>query len=202
MEPVKVIILNGSPNEKGNTWQLLDRLSGELTKMGVAVELVQVPAVLTASNCYYCTACTTPCQGICYAGTPLEDLYQRMAQADGLVLASPVYFGTVSAQLKAFFDMTRKLRTDKGLLNTVSAAVSVGAARFGGQETTLRALHDIMFVEGMLIIGDGHVEHDCGHHGVCASKPAEQDTAAANRITVLAKRLVEVCASTKGIRKR
>jgi len=71
--------------------------------------------------------------------------------------------------------------------------VTVGGARFGGQETTMKALHDIMLVHGMTIVGDGYVGDDCGHHGVCAQQPADKDEFAIKRAKILGRRLVDVC---------
>jgi len=45
----------------------------------------------------------------------LEEAYEILKKADAIVMGSPVYFGSVSAQLKAFFDKTRKLRSEKAL---------------------------------------------------------------------------------------
>ena len=143
-----------------------------------------------------------PCSGACYRGSELETAYRRLAAADALILGSPVYFGTVSAQLKAFWDKTRKLRSELALLNTVGAALAVGAARFGGQETTLKALFDMMLVQGMLIVGDGHRSGDAGHQGACAHQPAAEDQNAARRVSLLAQRVVEVARATSGLRQK
>ncbi|OPZ85481.1 MAG: hypothetical protein BWY74_03904 [Firmicutes bacterium ADurb.Bin419] len=66
----------------------------------------------------------------------------------------------------------------------------------------MKALYDIMMVHGMMIVGDGYIEDDCGHHGVSAQKPAENDDFAQKRASVLAKRLFEVCKETEPLRKR
>ena len=76
----------------------------------------------------------------------------------------------------------------------------MGSSRYGGQETTIKALHDIMLVHGMIIVGDGYFEKDCGHHGVCAQKPALADDNALNRAEILGKRMVEVCNATQSLR--
>jgi len=94
------------------------------------------------------------------------------------------------------------LRKEKAFLNVVGAAVSCGAGRFGGQETTLNAMFDMMFVQGMTIVSDGYIDDGCGHHGACAKKPAEDDDFALTRAKVLARRVAEVAEATKGLRKR
>ncbi len=78
--------------------------------------------------------------------------------------------------------------------------MTVGGSKYGGQETTMRAIHDVMFIHGMTIIGDGQVGWDAGHHGVCAQRPANEDGFALGRADILARRMVEVCTATKSLR--
>lgn len=124
-----------------------------------------------------------------YSG--LADAYDLLRDADALVVGSPVYFGTISGQLKAFWDKSRNLRGEKALVNKPGAALACGAGRFGGQETTVRAIQDILLVHGMRIIGDGSMESGPGHQGVCAQRPAETDTFALERARVLGEGLCE-----------
>ncbi len=93
--------------------------------------------------------------------------------------------------MKAFWDKSRCIRTEKSLIGKVGGAVSVGASRYGGQETTVRTLHDIMLIHGMSLIGDGSSDFDAGHQGVCAQKPAQQDQDAIMRAKVMGRRIVE-----------
>ena len=58
----------------------------------------------------------------------------------------------------------------------------------------------VMLVNGMIIVGDGYIDDDCGHHGVCAMRPARDDENAVKRAVISAKRMVEVCRATEGIR--
>ena len=117
----------------------------------------------------------------------MREACDTLEDAAALVLGSPVYFGTVSAQLKALWDKTRAIRTRRSLVGKPAAAVSVGAARFGGQETTLKALHDMLLIQGMSIVGEGTDDADAGHQGVCAQKPAAEDSYALERARILGK---------------
>ena len=202
-EVIKLLIigLNGSPNKNGNTKFLLNTVLEKLKEMGAETVILEVPELLKSAKHSFCVCCSNPCSGICYKDTSLEAAYELMSRADGLLFGSPSYFGTMTAQMKAFFDKTRKIRGEKAFYNKVAAGVTVGASKYGGQETTMKALYDIMMVHGMMIVGDGYVEDDCGHHGVCAHKPAENDEFAQKRASVLAKRLFEVCNATSSIRK-
>ena len=197
---MRVIGLNGSPREKGSTAYLLDRALKTARQEGAEAELIHLQPLLQEQKYPFCRACSSPCSGACYRGSSLEQVFQDMARADALIIGSPVYFGTVSAQLKGFWDKSRKLRAAQALLNTVGAAMTAGGARFGGQETALRALHDLMLVQGMILVGDGHDTADAGHQGCCAQSPASDDENAIMRAEILARRVVEVARVTSVLR--
>jgi multimeric flavodoxin WrbA len=195
-----ILGLNGSPNKSGNTQFLLNAVLETASSHGAQTKILQIDTFLKSAKHPFCTACSSPCSGICFKGTKLEEAFELLKTADGVVFGSPTYFGTISAQLKAFFDKTRLLRNEKGLYNVVGAGVTVGSSKYGGQETTMKALHDIMLVHGMIIVGDGYFDKDCGHHGVSAQKPASGDDNAINRAEILGKRMVEVCKATISLR--
>ena len=193
-----IIGINGSPNTNGNTKVLLKEALEAVEGLGAETRIIDVAKLLQKSKQPFCNVCSNPCNGSCYKGTEIEEAFELIKKADGFVIGSPSYFGTVSAQLKAFFDKSRLLRGEKALYNKVGGAVTVGAARFGGQETTIKAIHDIMLVQGMLIVGDGYHEDDCGHHGACAQRFAQEDSNALNRARILGKRVFEVANKLKG----
>jgi len=195
-----ILAINGSPDPKGNTAHLLQKILGAIPPATARTKLLQAAEIIEASGPPFCHVCGNPCPATCYRDTPLETAFAQMTEADAIILGSPVYFGTMAAPLKALFDKSRKLRAEKALLNTVGAAVTVGAARFGGQETTLRALHDIMLVHGMILIGDGDASSDCGHHGVSAQRPAREDAFAQGRALSLARRVATVAQATQSLR--
>ena len=195
-----IVGINGSPNKEGNIGYLLNYILEKTKALGSEYEIINANEVLNSCGNPFCVVCSTPCNGNCYKGTDLERAYELITKADGILIGSPVYFGTLSAQLKAFFDKTRGYRGKKVWINKVGAGVTVGASKYGGQETTIRAIHDIMLVHGMMIVGDGQAFHDAGHHGVCAQKPANEDLYAIARANILARRMVEVCTATKVLR--
>jgi multimeric flavodoxin WrbA len=196
-----IIGLNGSLNKNGNTKFLLNKVLENAESLGANTKILDVSEFLNSARHSFCTACSNPCSSICYKDTKLEEAFELLRNADGILFGSPVYFGSISGQLKAFFDKTRKYRTEKAFYNKIAAGVTVGTSKYGGQETTMKALHDIMLVHGMIIVADGYVEDDCGHHGVCAHRPAQNDEFAINRAGILGKRMVEVCGATASLRK-
>lgn len=197
-----ILALNGSPNREGNTADMLGAALAAVSSAGARTALIHVAESVADARTPFCLYCSTPCRGWCYADTKLESAIQLMRQADGLLLGSPVHFGTVSAQLKSFWDKTRVLRSEKALLNVVGGALAVGASRFGGQETTVRALQDMMLCQGMTVVGDGSPDEDAGHQGACAQRPSGKDTEGLKRSIILARRVMEVAQSTSGLRRR
>ncbi len=191
----------GSPRRKGNTATLLDLSLEGAREEGMRTELLFVQELMEEQSFPFCKACSSPCSGRCYRGTSLEEAFRLMAQSDGIILASPVYFGTVSAQLKAFWDKTRRLREKKVLMNVVGGALSVGGSRFGGQETTLKALFDMMLIQGMLLAGEGHISTDAGHHGACGHQPVSEDENARLKAFSLGRRIGQVAGATYSLRK-
>jgi len=195
-----IAAINGSPNLDGNTALLLREALSVAGKLGAETRLINVAEVLTDLDQPFCDSCTYPCNAACAEGNKLGEAFTILRRADGLIIGSPVYYGTISGQLAAFWDKTNMLWQDKALLNVVGGAVTVALARFGGQETTLKAIHDLMLVQGMTIVGDGHRDFDCGHHGVCAQQPSGEDVNAIDRARIMARRIVEVAEATRSLR--
>lgn len=202
MSDLLVVVLNGSPHKAGNTAYLLNEAAKVCIDMGAKVEVLHCQTLLKTVKSPFCVACSSPCSGKCYADTELAEALDILAKADAIIAGSPVYFGTVAGQIKAFWDRTRLLRTNKNLINVVGAAIASGASRFGGQENTINALHDMFLVQGMLIIGDGYYEDDAGHFGCASQKPSAEDLPAINRAKILGKRIVEVAEATRKLRGR
>lgn len=195
-----IVGLNGSPQKEGNTSFLLKEVLKGAEELGAETQLLNIVEAIDELKVPFCNNCTNPCLGVCYRDRKIGEMLEIIKKADGLVIGSPVYFGSVSGQLKAFWDKTRHLRKDKFFLNTVGGAVTVGGSRFGGQETTIKAIHDMMLVQGMLIVGDGYVDDDAGHQGVCGQKPAKDDEIAIKRANIMGKRIAEVAKATQGLR--
>ncbi len=84
---------------------------------------------------------------------------------DGIIAGSPVYFGTMAAELKKFFDDSVVVR--KKMVNKVGAAFATGAHRTGGKETTLISILQAMLISGMIIVGDPL--ETGGHYGAAGS---------------------------------
>ncbi len=99
----KVIILSGSPRKRGNSDLLCDEFAKGAIEAGNKVEKIRVTEK-QVEGCRACYACKT--NGQCVIKDDMAEILQKMIDADVLVLASPVYFYSINAQLKAVIDRT------------------------------------------------------------------------------------------------
>ena len=118
----KVLILSGSPRKNGNSDILCNEFMKGAMEAGHNVEKICV-AEMRIGYCRGCYACKDT--GICAIQDNMAEVLQRMIDADVLVLASPVYFYSIDAQLKAVIDRTVARWTevkDKELYYIMAAA--------------------------------------------------------------------------------
>ena len=99
----KVLILSGSPRKGGNSDILCDEFARGAMEAGHEVEKIRV-AEKKIGYCRACYACRGT--GVCAIKDDMTEVLQKMIDADVLVLASPVYFYSIDAQMKAVIDRT------------------------------------------------------------------------------------------------
>lgn len=99
----KVLILSGSPRKGGNSELLCEAFGKGAASAGHEVEIIRV-AEKNIACCRACYACKK--DGVCVIKDDMAEVLQKMIDADVLVLASPVYFYSIDAQLKAVIDRT------------------------------------------------------------------------------------------------
>lgn len=129
----KILILSGSPRKGGNSDILCDEFMRGARESGNEVEKIRV-AEMNIGFCRACYACRE--NGVCAIKDDAAEILQKMIDADVLVLASPVYFYSIDAQLKALIDRTVARWTEiknKELYYIMTAADSEAEA----METTL-----------------------------------------------------------------
>ena len=129
---MKVIAFNGSPRKKGNTYQSLQVVMGELQKEGIETEVIQ----LGGKNIHGCIACYK-----CFKNKDKEcsikddevnEYIKKMIEADGIIIGSPVYFSNVTSEVKAFIDRAGLVaRANDSLLKRKVGAGVVAVRRAG-----------------------------------------------------------------------
>jgi multimeric flavodoxin WrbA len=106
-----VLIFKGSPREKGNSSLLADRAAEGARKAGAEVELFSLHR-LDIRPCDACDICQET--GVCVLKDDMQPLYTRMLESDAFLIASPVYWFTLSAQTKLFIDRWYALQGTSG----------------------------------------------------------------------------------------
>ena len=142
---MKVLMLNGSPKANGNTAAALAEMEKVFAQEGIEVEIVQVGSQ-AVRGCIACGSCYK--NGKCVFDDVVNELAPKFEAADGLVVASPVYYASPNATLVAALDrLFYSTRFDK----TMKVGASVAVARRGGCSSTFDMLNKYFTISGMPI---------------------------------------------------
>lgn len=103
---MKAIFVNGSPRKQWNTHMLLQEAMLGAADAGFDTELIHLAdyPVTGCKSCFACKRKGSDCGGVCAIRDELQPVYQRIMEADVLVIGSPVYFGGLSALTQAFLE--------------------------------------------------------------------------------------------------
>jgi multimeric flavodoxin WrbA len=183
-----VVGISGSPKKAGNTQFLLNEALALANERGFETEKVLCADI----EVEFCTDC-----GDCSKGKPcpkeddMDAVLAALQKADGIIVGSPVYFGSITAQLKAVFDRTIPLRRQGfKLKNKIGCAITVGGARNGGQEKALETVHAWMHIHGIIVVGDD------AHFGGIAVRPAAEDRIGRKTVVASANKLCDLLERT------
>lgn len=143
---MKVVAVNGSPKKAGNTAIALTAALEELKLNGIDTELLHIGSA-KISGCVACGACAKT--GECVFGdAQFKEWSNKLYEADGIILGSPVYYASISGTMKCFLD--RLFYQSRGKFrHKVGAAVAV--ARRSGEITTFDELNKYFLISEMLV---------------------------------------------------
>lgn len=151
---MKVIGISGSPRD-GATEFLLKKALNELEKEdSIETEIFSVRN-LSISACTHCDECVK--EGKCSIDDDMAIIYKSLKQADGIVMASPIHFGSISAQLKAVIDRCQALiMEDIDIFkNKVGISIVVGGDRAGGQELAIQQINTFYLLNKIIPLSGG-----------------------------------------------
>ena len=140
---MKVLILNGSPRVEGNTSIAVHEMVKVFEAEGVEVEVMQI-GNKAIRGCIACGSCSK--NGKCVFDDAVNEAAQKFEKADGLVVASPVYYASANATLIACLD---RLFYSTGFDKTMKVGASVAVARRGGCSATFDELNKYFTICGM-----------------------------------------------------
>ena len=177
---MKVLMLNGSPRANGNTATALREMEKTFLEEGVEVEIVHV-GHLPIRGCIGCRQCFK--QGKCVFDDLVNQVAPKLAEADGLVLGSPVYYASANATLMAF--VQRLFYSTFYVNKAMKVGASVCVARRGGLSATYDEMNKFFGISGMPIASGQYWN---SLHG-SAPGEAEQDTEGMQGMRTLARNM-------------
>jgi multimeric flavodoxin WrbA len=153
----QVLVILGSPRKKGNSATLADRISRGAKFAGAEVETVFLQD-LKISPCNGCDACQKPDRKGCAIKDDMQKIYPKLIKADAWLIASPVYWFTMSAQTKIFMDRCYALTAyaeSPFVGKRIAIAMSYGDVDpvKSGCVNALRAFQDAFRYTGSKIVG-------------------------------------------------
>ena len=154
---MKIIGINCSPRKGQTTQKSLEAcLKAVRNESGdIKTEIIEI-ADLDVRGCLGCDYCKKQLK--CKQEDDFNSLIPVLSDEEvaGIIIATPVYLGTMTSQCKAFLDRTVVLARNGSLLrNKVGGVLAVGGVRNGGQELTIQAVQAAMFCHDMICVGGG-----------------------------------------------
>ena len=176
---MKVLIVNGSPHREGNVSVAIGELKKAFAAEGVEVENVEL-GIKRVPGCLGCYICKK--LGKCVVEDIVNVTAEMFKAADGLVVASPVYYASPNGTLISFLDrLFFSTKFDKRM----KVGASVAVARRGGCSATFDVLNKYFTISGMPIASSQYWN---SVHG-CAPGEAEEDTEGLQTMRTLAKNM-------------
>ena len=148
-----IVGICGSPRN-GATEHVLQEALNTLTTMGFKTTFFTVRGK-KIGFCTHCNHCLKHKE--CIIKDDMNTVYSLLKEADGIIVATPVYNGGVSAQTKALLDRCRALlaANPKVFKHKVGMAIAVGGDRIGGQELAIQQIHTFYIMNGAIPVSGG-----------------------------------------------
>ena len=153
---MKVVAINGSVRKDGNTAILINQIFDVLRKEGIEMEMIQL-AGQVMEPCKACWACGGQ-ENCVHHKDNFREIFDKIKEADGIILGSPVYTANISANMQAFLErasVVTDMNREAGVFrHKVGAAVT--AARRGGAVNSLDAMNHFFLLQEMFIVGSSY----------------------------------------------
>ncbi|MHA1270772.1 MAG: flavodoxin family protein [Candidatus Helarchaeota archaeon] len=152
---IRILGISGSPRIGSTDYIVNYALDYAKEKFNVETDYFSV-CDKKINFCIHCDFCVKNKKG-CIFKDDMTELYEKLKLADAYIIASPVYQGNVSGQLKTVFDRCRALvaGNPKVFENKVGIALAVGGDRIGGQEPTIRTILDFYIINEIIGVSGG-----------------------------------------------
>ena len=145
----KVLLVNGSPRPDGNTFCALQEIEGQLKKHGIDTEIYQI-GTKPVRMCINCGGCRrNGGKGCVFDDDPCNEIARKIAEADALIVGSPVYYGQPNGGILA---VMQRLFFSSGQVVQNKPAAAVAICRRGGATATLQTLNMMFEMMNMPVV--------------------------------------------------
>lgn len=143
---MKVLLINGSPHEKGSTYTALSEIAAELESRGIEAEIMHI-GTAPISGCRACGACKKT--GRCVIDDVVNKAAEKARECDGFIFGSPVYYASANGSMVSFMD---RLFYSSGAAFAFKPAACIAAARRAGTTATYDELNKYLGISRMISI--------------------------------------------------
>jgi multimeric flavodoxin WrbA len=148
---MKVIAINGSPHKEGNTFHALNMVGMELKEAGIEFEIIHI-GHKEIHGCMACNNCFKNRDEKCsIKKDDLNDWIQKMKEADGILIGSPVYYAGIPGTMKCFLDRVFYVAGSNGNLFRHKVGAAVVAVRRSGGTATFDSLNHYLLYSEMIL---------------------------------------------------
>ncbi|MBQ7496872.1 MAG: flavodoxin family protein [Selenomonas sp.] len=148
---MKVLAISGSARKQGNTALLLQAVCKELQKEGIETDLVELAAA-AVEPCKACFACGDK-ENCVHGKDEFASIFDKMKDADGLILGSPVYSANISAKMQALLERAAVVCDMNPGLMKHKVGVAVASVRRGGSLQAIDAMNHFFLNHEMFVAG-------------------------------------------------
>jgi len=153
---MKVAAFNGSPRRNGNTAILINEVFKTLENEGIETEMVQL-GNKPVHGCTACGKCKEIKDATCHIKNDhLNYCIEKMIEADGIIIGSPVYFADVTPEVKALIDVAGYVTRANGHLLKRKVGAGVIAVRRGGALHTFESINNFFLINQMIVPGSSY----------------------------------------------
>ena len=190
---MKAVAINGSARTGGNTEALLEKCLAVLADKGIAGELIRL-SEKTVIPCTACGSCFKKKDNTCIMQKDdFQEIYDRMRDADIILLGSPVYFGSATANMTALLDRAGYVGRANGNVFSRKLGGPVVVARRAGQNFTLAQLLFWFMIMDMVVPGSSYWNIGFGRE----MGEVNEDTEAIETVTHFAENLAWLAQKTR-----
>jgi multimeric flavodoxin WrbA len=150
---MKVVAFNGSPRKEGNTALLIKRVFQKLEEAGIDCELVSL-AGNVIRGCTACRRCMQNQNKRCAVDTDIvNSCIEKMLEADGIIIGSPTYFASLTAETKALIDRAGYVAKANNSMLKRKVGAAVSAVRRAGSLNVFQAINNFFLINEMIVPG-------------------------------------------------